>query len=306
MMAYLLLVLGFLGLIYGGNLLVDGSVRLARKWGVSPLLIGLTLVGFGTSTPELMTSLLAVFQGAEGIAVGNVIGSNIANILLVLGVAALLSPVPVDRRAFKRDGLFLGISTLALIFAVFSGKIGHWDGIILVGILIFYVAYSYWSDKKRYKRDEHRETAGSGIVALIQTVGGIALTLAGAKLLVWSATDLAVRWGVSQSVIGLSIVAVGTSLPELITSIIAALHRENEVAFGNVVGSNIYNALFILGLTAIFIPVRVPEGMGEDLWIMVASTAALMGIALWKKEFTRWVGALFLMAYAVYVWRLFA
>ena len=305
-MAYILLILGFLGLIYGGNLLVDGSVRLARKWGVSPLLIGLTLVGFGTSTPELMTSLLAVFQGSEGIAVGNVIGSNIANILLVLGVAALLSPVPIDRRSFKRDGLFLGISTIALILAVFSGKIGHWDGIVLVSILIFYVAYSYWSDKKRYKKENTLETEGSGGKALFQTVGGIVLTLAGAKMLVWSATNLAVRWGISESVIGLSIVAVGTSLPELITSIMAAIHRKNEVAFGNVVGSNIYNALFILGLTAVFMPVRVPDGMAEDLWIMVASTAALTGLALWKKELTRWVGVLFLTAYAVYVWRLFA
>ena len=305
-MVYILLILGFLGLIYGGNLLVEGSVRLAQKWGVSPLLIGLTLVGFGTSTPELMTSLLAVFQKSEGIAVGNVIGSNIANILLVLGVAAVISPVPVDRRAFKRDGLFLGLSTLALIGAVLSGEIGRCLGGLLVGILVFYVAYSYWSEKKRHTREKAQEAGGSGWKALAQTIIGIALTLGGAKMLVYAATNLAVRWHISEAVIGLTVVAVGTSLPEMITSIVAAVRRKNEVAFGNVIGSNIYNALFILGLTAIFMPVRIPAKMGSDLWIMVASTVALMGIAFWKKEFSRRVGILFLTAYAVYVWRLFA
>ena len=305
-MVYIWLILGFCFLIYGGNLLVDGSVKLAKRMGVSPLLIGLTLVGFGTSTPELITSLLAVFQKSEGIAVGNVVGSNIANILLVLGVAAVLLPVRVDLKSFKRDGTFLALSTVGLIIALLLGQIGFVMGLILVGLLGVYVVYSYVSDKKEQQVEGKGILPGNKLFALGQTAGGIALTLLGAKLLVYSAVALATRWGISETVIGLTVVAVGTSLPELITSIMSAIHKQNDVAFGNVVGSNIYNALFILGFTALFIPIKVPETIGFDLWVMVISTILLIGIALWKRQFSRLVGVLFLMGYAFYVWRLFA
>lgn len=304
-MLYIWLILGFICLIYGGNALVEGSVKLARKMGVSPLLIGLTLVGFGTSTPELVTSLLAVFKNSEGIAVGNVVGSNIANILLVLGVAAVISPIPVDLKAFKRDGSFLVLSTIGLIVAVLLGRIGFGMGTVLVGLLIGYIVYSYLSDRKEQQESSKNEVpTGKLWLALLQTVGGIALTLLGAKLLVDSAIELAKAWGISESVIGLTVVAVGTSLPELITSIMSAIHKQNDVAFGNVVGSNIYNALFILGLTALFMPVVVPEKMGLDIWIMAAATLALIGVALLKKQFSRPIGILFLLGYAGYVWGL--
>ena len=303
-MVYLLLALGFIGLIYGGNLLVDGSVKLAGRMGVSPLLIGLVLVGFGTSTPELITSLLAVFQNSEGIAVGNVVGSNIANILLVLGVAAVISPVKVDLKAFKRDGSFLVLSTLVLILALCLGRIGFLMGAVLVGLLAAYVSYSYISDKK--SQQDVPPASGRISIAFLQTIGGIALTLLGARLLVDSAVQLAIRWGISEAVIGLTVVAVGTSLPELITSIMSAIHKQNDVAFGNVVGSNIFNALFILGLTALFMPIAVPEKMGLDIWVMTGATAALTGIALWQRQFSRCIGVLFLLAYAGYIWGLFA
>ena len=304
-MIYVWLVLGFACLIYGGNWLVDGSVKLAKRLGVSPLLIGLTLVGFGTSTPELVTSLLAVFDKSEGIAVGNVVGSNIANILLVLGVAAVISPVKVDIKSFRRDGLFLTLATLALVVAVLLGRIGFLMGCVLVGMLTFYVVYSYVSDKKQQQLSDNTPVAGNPIWALGQAVIGIALTVWGAKLLVENASLLAREWNISERVIGLTIVAVGTSLPELITSIMSAIHKHNDVAFGNVVGSNIYNALFILGLTAVFMPIVIRESMGFDLWTMVGATAALIGVAFWKKEFSRTIGVLFLLAYAGYVWRLF-
>ena len=305
-MIYLWLAVGFVCLIYGGNLLVEGSVQLARRLGVSPLLIGLTLVGFGTSTPELVTSLLAVFEGSEGIAVGNVVGSNIANILLVLGVAAVLSPVQVDLKSFRRDGSFLTLATVALIIAVLLGRIGFLMGCILVGLLIFYVVYSYLSDKKLQAAQADSTPSGKPLWAFVKTVAGIGLTLLGAKLLVKNATQLAEQWHISKSVIGLTVVAVGTSLPELITSIMSAIHKHNDVAFGNVVGSNIYNSLFILGITAVFAPIVIQEKMGFDLWVMLGTTAALIGIALWKKQFSRGIGMLFLLAYAGYVWRLFA
>jgi len=305
-MVYILLILGFFCLIYGGNLLVDGAVKLARRMGVSPLLIGLTLVGFGTSTPELITSLLAVFQKSEGIAVGNVVGSNIANILLVLGTAAVMSPVRVDIKSFKRDGTFLGLSTLGLIVALLLGRIGFMMGFILVGLLVFYVTYSYFSDRKNQQEEASAEATGNKWWAFGQTAIGIVLTLLGAKLLVYSAVTLATRWGISETIIGLTVVAVGTSLPELITSIMSAMHKHNDVAFGNVVGSNIYNALFILGITALFMPVDVPPSIVQDLLIMTGVTVLFIGIALWKKQFSRIVGALFLLAYAFYIWGLFA
>jgi len=304
-MIYVWLIVGLVCLIYGGNWLVDGSVKLAKRLGVSPLLIGLTLVGFGTSTPELVTSLLAVFGKSEGIAVGNVVGSNIANILLVLGVAAVLSPVQVDLKSFRRDGTFLALSTLILVVAVLLGRIGHLMGVVLVGTLLIYVVYSYLSDKKQQQEQDDSSECGKPIVALGQTVVGIALTLLGAKLLVTNASLLAREWEISEKVIGLTIVAVGTSLPELITSIMSAIHKHNDVAFGNVVGSNIYNALFILGLTAMFMPIEIREKMGLDLWVMMGATVALIGIALWKKRFSRGIGILFLLAYTVYIWRLF-
>lgn len=305
-MVYFFLILGFAALIGGGNCLVDGSVKLARRLGVSPLLIGLTLVGFGTSTPELITSLLAMFQNAEGIALGNVVGSNIANILLVLGVAAAISPVRVDLKAFRRDGLFLVLSAIVLVIAILIGQIGRFMGLVLVGLLIFYVIYSYLSDKKAAHDQSDDTPTGSVGMALLWTVGGIALTLLGAKLLVDNAILLAQDWGISEKVIGLTVVAVGTSLPELITSVISAIRRQDDVAFGNVVGSNIYNALFILGLTAVFMPISVPGKMGIDVWAMMGATAALTGIAFWKKEFSRPIGLLFLLAYALYIWGLFA
>lgn len=311
-MVYVLLALGLFLLIYGGDMLVRGAVQLARKTGVSPLLIGLTLVGFGTSTPELVTSLIAVFKKSEGIAVGNVVGSNIANILLVLGAAAIISPIRVDIKSFKRDTVFLIISTLGLVAALLMARISFLMGAVLTGTLIFYVIYSYISDRKNQKaiRLQEAETMeanlAGGWTSLARTLIGIALTLVGAKLLVDNAIVLARSWGISEAVIGLTLVAVGTSLPELITSVVSAVRRQNDVAFGNVVGSNIYNALFILGVTALFMPVTVPEAMGWDILIMAGVTAVLIGIAFWKKCFSRFVGLLFLLAYAGYTYGLFA
>lgn len=314
-MIYLMLVLGLFLLAFGGDTMVSGSVALAKKMGVSTLLIGLTLVGFGTSTPELLTSLLAVFKGSEGIAVGNVVGSNIANILLVLGMAAVIAPVQVDIKSFKRDGSFLGVSCVMLILAVFIGKINMFMGMILTLLLITYVVYSYISDKKHQKKKRAQMSAEEQEIcqiahmptwkALVKAIGGIALTMLGAKLLVDNSIVLAQQWGVSESVIGLTIVAVGTSLPELATSVMSAIRGHNDVAFGNVVGSNIYNALFILGVTALFMPIIVPTGMGTDVMLMTLITGSLIGIAFWKKQFSRPIGWMFLSVYAVYNYYLY-
>lgn len=309
-MVYLFLFIGLFLLAFGGDTMVSGAVALAKRMGVSSLLIGLTLVGFGTSTPELLTSLVAVFQKSDSIAVGNVVGSNIANILLVLGMAAVIHPIPINLTAFKRDGLFLIISTLALIFAALWGKITFIMGMALVGLLLYYVYYSYRSDKKQQAIQKNKaslviEKQMPVWLALTKAVGGIALTMLGAKLLVDNSIILARYWGVSEAVIGLTIVAVGTSLPELATSVMAAVRKQNDVAFGNVVGSNIYNALFILGIAALFMTVRVPTDMAKDVALMTLVTLLLIGLAFWKKQISRTSGWIFLSVYMLYTLYLF-
>lgn len=309
-MTYILLAIGLVLLALGGNTLVDGAVCLARRMGVSPLLIGLTLVGFGTSTPELVSSLVAVFQHSDGIAVGNVVGSNIANILLVLGAAALIAPVRVDAKSFARDGAFLSAATLLLVSSIFMGQIGRALAMVLVATLVVYLVYSYISDKRQHAKNTTpaEQTENKNIPmwwALIKTFGGIALTILGARMLVDNATILARNWGVSEAVIGLTIVAVGTSLPELATSVISSLRRQNDVAFGNVVGSNIYNALFILGVTALFAPIAIPAGLTMDAMLMLVVTAVLIAIALLRGGFSRGIGLLFLVVYAAYTANLY-
>lgn len=314
-MEYLLLIVGLALLISGGNLLVDGAVAIAKKMGLSTLVIGLVLVGFGTSTPELMASLLSAFKGATGITVGNVVGSNIANILLVLGAAAFVYPVMVDAKAFKRDGLTLALSCVLLTGSMAFGIINRILGVILIAVLFVYIYYCYHSDKKAQtqeintqKNNEPTQTEEKLVpiwLGIVKTIVGISLTVYGAKLLVDNAIILAERWGVSDNVIGLTVVAIGTSLPELTASVVASFKKENGVAFGNVVGSNIYNALFIIGSVAIIKPIQVPETMMRDAYIMCAVTAVLCLIALFGKKFSRLVGLSFLIAYGMYTYSLF-
>ena len=297
-MTYFLLALGLFLLFVGGDWLVSGSVAVARRLKVSPLLIGLTLVGFGTSTPELVTSFIATYKGSAGISVGNVVGSNIANILLVLGVAAFLNPVQVKGKFFRRDAVFLILSTLILIGAMAFGVIGRLLGLLMVGGLIFYVVYSYKTEKEK---SDDQEKPAPLLTSLLRTIMGILLTLLGAKLLVDNSVELARAWGISEAIIGLTVVAVGTSLPELATSIMSAIKKHNDVAFGNVIGSNIYNSLFILGMTALLMPVKIPSNMGFDMGVMITATVLMIGIAFGCKKYSRATGALFLILYALYI-----
>ena len=304
-MVYLMLIIGLSLLVWGGNLLVDGSVGVAKKMGLSSLVIGLVLVGFGTSTPELLASLLSVLKGSNGIALGNVIGSNIANILLVLGAAAVIHPVKIDIKDFKRDGFFLMLASIMVVASVYFGIINRVIGFILVSTLIGYVFYCYKTDKKNHQDEEKEQAKMSLTKALILSFVGIGLTMLGAKFLVDNAILLARMWGVSEAVIGLTIVAVGTSLPELAASMTASFKKENGVAFGNVVGSNIYNALFILGTVALILPIKIEESMRIDSLIMLLVAFVLTGVAFWKKCFSRTIGFLFLCSYAAYIWYLF-
>jgi cation:H+ antiporter len=310
MITYVFLLLGLVLLTIGGDILVRGATSAAKILKVSPLLIGLTLVGFGTSTPELVTSLTAAMAGSPGIAIGNVVGSNIANILLILGVTALIFPLTVERAAFRRDGAMLVFSSLAFLAVVLLGVLDRWVGVVFLGCLIGYIIWAYKSETKAgdAEAEMHQhiaEDAPGGPSNLLLAIGlallGIAITIGGARLLVDNAIVLAKGFGISDTIIGLTIVAVGTSLPELITSVIAALKKHSDVALGNIIGSNIYNVLGILGITALIKPIPIPQQIAQvDIWVMLGATALLIVFVRTGMKIMRWEGAAFIVAFAAY------
>jgi cation:H+ antiporter len=308
---YVYLAIGLLLLLVGGELLVRGAVATATRAGVSPLLIGLTLVGFGTSTPELITSVEAAFVGAPGIAVGNVVGSNIANILLILGVAALICPLAVSRRAFYRDGTVVSVATLCGVAVCLTGELRPPAGVLLVAFLIAYIVYCYRAERIVENTTENPVRPALAVpgsidltlaVSIVLLIGGLALTMLGAHLLVSSVLAIGAEAGISETVLGVTVVAVGTSLPELTTSVLAAFRRQPDIAFGNIVGSNIYNILGILGITAIVEPIRVPpEILRTDIWIMLGATALLLFFSISGWRISRTEGGIFLAAYGAYL-----
>lgn len=310
-MIYLELVGGLILLVLGAELLVRGSVGIARKLGVSPLLIGLTLVGFGTSSPELVASVTAALKGSPGIAIGNVVGSNICNVLLILGLSALFTPLVITRAAFLRDGPVLIAVTAALLAVCLLGDLPRWVGAAFVALLTAYLVWCYRTEKQDAHAAAHvheQEAAsvppldGSLAKGIAASVGGLLLLVVGAYLLVGGAIELARDFGISETIIGLTVVAVGTSLPELATSVVAAARGQSDVAFGNVVGSNIYNILGILGITALVQPISVPiEIVAFDIWIMVASALLLVMFAMTGWRINRWEGGVFVGAYGLYI-----
>lgn len=307
-------------LLLGGEILVKGSVALARRLKMPPLIIGIVLVGFGTSMPELVTCVAAALEGSPDIAVGNVVGSNIANIFLVAGLGAALVPIVTPVSEFKRDGTALTVSTLMLVaVALMWGDIGRITGFIFFLSLLGYVAFIYFSEKAKLKRVEEKhiveelEEIGTFMgrplnmaLSAVLAVGGIALTILGAKLLVTGAIDLAQKAGISETVIGLTIVAIGTSLPELVTAVVAGLRNHGDVSLGNILGSNIYNILGILGITALVDPLVIPaEILRFDLWVMILATIMLAVFAVRKLKITRIEGGILLATYAVYLYMLY-
>lgn len=310
-MEFLLLVGGFVGLIVGGELLVRGAVSIAQRFNVSPMIIGLTLVGFGTSTPELVTSVQAALVGSPGIAVGNVVGSNIANILLILGVAAICAPIAVSADAFRRDGSVLVIASALCVAAVLYGHAGRLTGLAFLFILAGYLALTIHLERRRSTAAGDVYAAEAGTLPQVRTslagaiaffAVGLLVTIVGARYLVAGAVKLAESFGVSEAVIGLTIVAIGTSMPELVTSIIAARKGQSDVAFGNVIGSNIFNILGILGVTAFVHPIAIPDVIADfDIWVMVAATAALLGTAITGWRITRTEGGALVAFYVGYL-----
>lgn len=308
----ILLVAGGLVLLaLGGELLVRGAVGMAARLGISPLLAGLTIVGFGTSTPELATSVQAAMAGSPGIAIGNVVGSNIANILFILGVSAVILPLSVNPASFSRDSLALGGSAVLATGAVLLGVIGPLPGIVLLSALVGYFWWAYKSESASHDaeavRHEHEaedrpvppDTGPLVLGGMI--VAGLVAAIFGAGWLVDGAVVLASAAGVSESVIGLTVVAVGTSLPELIACVVAVLRKHEDVALGNIVGSNIYNLCGILGLTAMIHPIEVPAEIAAfDIWAMLGVTLLLILQLRSGWRLSRIEGAVLVALYAAY------
>jgi cation:H+ antiporter len=305
------IIAGLALLALGGEGVVRGAVGLARKFGVSELLIGLTVVGFGTSAPELITSVNAALAGSTGIAVGNVVGSNISNTLLIFGVIALARPVLVERGAIGGESaVMLGATALLIAIAVLSGELNRWVGIAFVMGLATYVAASFLAERRggaaaAMHQGEVTEHTGEKPdplgLSIALALGGLAMLVFGADLLVKGAVTLAALAGLSETVIGLTVVAVGTSLPELVASLAAALKGRTDVAIGNIIGSNLYNILGILGLTAAIAPLAIPPDIAARDWIALLGSAALVvGLAYATGRVGRVAGGLLVTLYGVY------
>jgi len=310
----MVLLAGLVLLIGGAELLVRGSSRLAAMLGISPLVIGLTVVAFGTSSPELAVSLGAAWLGQPDLAVGNVVGSNIFNVLLILGLSAAIIPLAVAQQLIRIDvPLMIGASVLLYMVSA-DGKIGRWEGVLLSALGVGYVSLCMWLSK-RESRAVKLEYAGAfakdpsgnvaaeyvlqGAIALV----GLAFLYLGAEWLVEGSVALARAWGISELVIGLTIVSAGTSMPEVATSIMAAIRGERDIAVGNVIGSNLFNILFVLGLSSAVAPKGVPvsgQALGADIPIMIAVAFACFPV-FFRGTIGRWEGGVFLAYYVAYV-----
>ena len=331
--AIVFLVIGFVLLVKGADWFVDGAAGLAAKLRIPQLVIGLTIVAFGTSAPELATSVVSAVKGDVGIAVGNVLGSNIMNILLILGLSAVFTALPVQKDSLKIDlPVLLGASLLIVLFGAFDDEIDRWEGAIMIGIVIAYTLFLVMNalknrDKQGVALNDHEVVGGEdkepkkGFNAwyekmkaytwflAVATIVGLGIVVGGAMLAVEGATTIAQELGVPQKVIGLTVVAVGTSLPELITSVTAAKKGETDIAVGNIVGSNIFNVLMVAGLSAVILPLPFSsEGVSflTDGLIALGSAGLLAVLAyLPKHKVKRWGGIVMLLGFAAYYAYLF-
>ena len=310
-MIYIQIILGFIILVGGAEFLVRGGVSIARRMGVSPLVIGMTIVAIGTSAPELMVSINAAHNGATGLAVGNVIGSNIANVLLVFGLACVFSPMIEKSAASKEDGLFLTIGTLLFFAFCLRGAFDYFAGITLLGGIILFLLLSYWKKSNESDRTtENIDDVGESGSRLDSRWGSACLLLfgffglaVGAELLVRGGAGVAREFGVPEEVIGLTLFALGTSLPELAASIIASIKGHADIGLGNIIGSNLFNVLGVTGAAALTAPLPVHEQiMNFDIWVMLFSSAVLIFILSFGWRVGRSMGMLLTLSYASYIW----
>jgi cation:H+ antiporter len=302
-LTYLLFTIGLVALFFGGEYLVKGASAIARRFNMSPMLIGLTIVGFGTSTPELLVSLQAALENQPGIAIGNILGSNIANILLILGISALIAPLVIPFSRLRNDLVVMVLVSAGLWAIMLDGSLSRIEGIAMLIGLAAYILFAIKSGAG------HEDTDDSPLPAQwkgwAMTAGGLVVLMVGARLLVDSAVIIASSYGISEAVIGLTIVAVGTSLPEMATSVIAAIRGQREIAVGNIVGSNIYNILGILGITAAVTPITGDEMDARfvvtDMPWVLGTAIGLTVLAFVLKGVPRSAGAILLAGYVAYL-----
>ncbi|MGH1350428.1 MAG: calcium/sodium antiporter, partial [Methyloligellaceae bacterium] len=294
---------GFALLFIGGELLVRGSVTIAKSLGLSSLLIGLTVVGFGTSSPELITSITAALNDNADIAIGNVVGSNIANVLLILGMSAIIYPISFGKTEIYRDSIIGVLAAIILGGLSVYGAIPRSVGFFLFAAMVMYLVYSYLSDKGDKANTDEVDTGGNNdlvsfLKAFIYCIVSLALLYFGARWLVFGAVNIATELKVPPSVIGLTMVAVGTSLPELATSLVAAMRKQTDIAIGNILGSNLFNIFAVLGLTSIISPLKFEGKVAEtDVWIMLAVAFVLLFFVRVRPQMGRLLGAAFLITY---------
>jgi cation:H+ antiporter len=305
MMDYLILFAGLALLLVGGDILVRGAVGLAEKLSIPPLIVGLTIVSFGTSAPELFISLKAAFNGAAGLAVGNVVGSNIANVLLVLGLPAAIYPCVCKEEGIGRNLLVMIGITIVFMGMMVNGNLEAYEGAILFSLLVLYL-YSQFRNATKIRADQNGDevenTPISGWVIGLLLVSGLILLPIGADFIVGSASRIARSWNVSDEVIGLTVVAIGTSLPELATTLMAVFRNNVSVALGNVVGSNIFNIAGIMGITAMVVPLQVGGNIVQfDMWVMLATSALVMFLAHFGKTIRFTGGMAMTLIYCAYI-----
>ena len=309
-----LLVGGLVLLLLGGSALVRGAADLARAAGLSPLLIGITVVAFGTSAPELAASVVAALRGQGDVALGNVVGSNVLNVLLILGASALVAPLVVAQKLIRVDIPLMVVLSVAVAALGADGRVGRLDGLLLLAAFLGYTVYAVRSARREPDdvRSEYEQAFGEGrprersaiSLSVGRVLAGLLLLVVGSRLLVGGAVAIARALGVGELLIGLTVVAAGTSLPEVATSILAAWRGERDIAVGNIVGSCIFNLLAVLGLAAALTPGGVPvapSALRFDMPVMIAAAAACVPIAFTGHRVARWEGALLLGYYVAYV-----
>lgn len=302
---FALLALGFVLLGKGADWFVEGAAGIAAKFGIPQLVIGLTIVAMGTSAPEAAVSIAASLKGSADITIGNVVGSNIINILVILGCASVITPLLLARSTARIEIPYVIAITALLYFQGMDGAITFFDGVILCVGFVVYLLYLYRMaiNSAPIEEEEQGEEMSLG-KCVVWTLGGLGVIIAGSNVTVNAATAIAVFMGLSERIIGLTIVALGTSLPELFTSVTAARKGNADIAIGNIVGSNIFNILFVVALSALIVDIPFDKAFTFDSYVAIAAAVLLWVCVLPKEKLARWAGALMLASYGVYLWYL--
>jgi len=315
------LILGLVMIILGAQYLVDGSTAIAKKLRMSQFLIGLTIVGIGTSMPELVVSVIGAIQGKGDIAIGNVTGSNLANILFILGLTALIKPVSITRSTLRFDIPFNIFASVLLLFFAFgfnfwkstaTGVITRWEGLIFLALFVFFMVYSFVTGKKdgadaeQENESDKKKKKIPVWLMVIMIVGGLAALVTGGNLFVRGATHLAQALGVSQAVISITVLALGTSLPELATSIVATIKGNTQLALGNIIGSNLFNIFLILGVSSVISPLETGTVAPMDMYVNILASLLLLASAFTfkKNKLDKGEGIMFLLVYVAYIYLL--